>query len=71
MITYTKNVEYDFNTGDREKGVKIIEIFCLSTDTKPTADIVTGSIATEVDTGDVYLFDEASTTWNKMCSIKE
>jgi hypothetical protein len=34
------------------------EYFGLSTDTKPTDGIVTGSKFTEVDTGKVYLFDE-------------
>lgn len=36
-----------------------IEVACLSTDTKPTANIATGSILTETDTGKVYFFDEA------------
>jgi hypothetical protein len=35
-----------------------IEGFCTSQDTKPTSGIITGSKMTEVDTGDVYLFDE-------------
>lgn len=48
-----------------------VEISCLSSDTKPTANIATGSLAIEADTGDVYLFDEVGMTWNKMCSIKE
>lgn len=44
-----------------------VELFGLSTDTKPTAGIVTGSKFTEVDTGDEYLFDETSTgTWTKV-----
>ena len=42
-----------------------VEMFGLSTDTKPTALIVTGSVFVEVDTGDAYLFDEASSTWIK------
>ena len=46
---------------------KYIEAFGLSTDDKPTVNIVTGSKFTEVDTGDVYLFDETSTgTWTKV-----
>ena len=32
----------------------------LSTDTKPTAGIATGSDFTEVDTGKVFFFDEES-----------
>lgn len=45
------------------------EYFGLSTDTKPTDGIVTGSKFTEVDTGDVYLFDEeadAGDEWVKV-----
>ena len=34
----------------------------LSTDTKPT-ECATGSKFTEVDTGNVYLFDSESGTW--------
>lgn len=68
MITYVSNRIYSQIENVQKN---LVEISCLSTDTKPTEGIVTGSIATEVDTGDVYLFDEASTTWNKMCSIKE
>lgn len=43
------------------------EIFGLSTDTKPKAGLVTGSKFTEVNTGDVYLFDETGDgTWTKV-----
>ena len=43
------------------------EIYGLSTDTKPKAGLVTGSKFTEVNTGDVYLFDETgSGTWTKV-----
>lgn len=42
----------------------------LSTDTKPTGgDIVTGSLFHEVDTGDVYAYDESSETWMLNCSL--
>ena len=44
---------------------RYVSIACLSTDTKPTNDIVTGSSAIEVDTSDAYLFDEVSGTWIK------
>jgi len=48
--------------------VKYFEFAGLSTDTpKPTdSNISTGSVFTEVDTGDVYLYDEVSATWNKV-----
>lgn len=46
-----------------------VEMFGLSsTDDKPTAGIITGSKFTEVDTGDVYLFDEVSGTWAKVAA---
>lgn len=44
---------------------RYIEGYALSTDTKPTTGIITGSCIIEVDTGDVYLFNEASTAWVK------
>lgn len=66
MIRY-----FDNNKRADGAGKLMVEMACLSTDTKPTDGFATGSMAIEVDTGDVYLFDEASTTWNKMCSIKE
>lgn len=37
-----------------------------TTDEKPTAGIVTGSEFLEVDTGDVYAFDEVGGTWAKI-----
>ena len=43
--------------------LKYIEAFGLSTDTKPTSGIITGSKFTEVDTGIEYCFDEESRTW--------
>ena len=39
-----------------------IEAAGLSTDSKPTAGIVTGSVFVEVDTGDGFLFKEDDTT---------
>ena len=50
-------------------GKKYVELACLSTDTKPTAGIVTGSLALEVDTGDVYAFDEVGTQWNVIAEL--
>lgn len=48
-----------------EDGKKYIEGFCLSTDTKPTTGIITGSSLVEVDTGNAFLFDEESSTWEE------
>ena len=44
---------------------RYIEAFALSTDTKPTEGILTGSCIIEVNTGKAYLFDEASSTWKE------
>lgn len=43
-----------------------IEAAGLSTDTKPTENIITGSLFLEVDTGKVYAFDEVGGTWNQI-----
>ena len=42
------------------------DITCLSTDTKPTAGVATGSFCLEVDTLDSYFFDEDSGMWLKV-----
>lgn len=45
------------------------ELYGKSTDDKPVSGIITGSKFTEVDTGDVYLFDETSSgTWTKVAA---
>ena len=41
----------------------LMEAYGLSSDTKPTVYLVTGSKFTEVDTGIEYLFDEISGVW--------
>ena len=48
-----------------EGNKKYIEAAGLSTDSKPTANLVTGSVFVEVNTGDGYLFNEAAGTWVK------
>ena len=42
-----------------------VEIFGTSSESKPTVGIVTGSRYTEVNTGDVYLFNETASEWVK------
>lgn len=49
-----------------ESGKDYVEMAGLSTDAKPTAGLVTGSLFLEVDTGDVYAFDETTDTWNEI-----
>ncbi len=46
--------------------LRYIEASGLSTDTKPTSGIITGSTFLEADTGDVYIYDEVTGTWNKL-----
>ena len=51
-------------------GKKYIEAAGLSTDSKPTAGVVTGSLFLEVDSGDVYAFAEGdSPAWNKIAAL--
>ena len=49
-----------------------IEASGLSTDTKPTEGIITGSLFLEVDTGDIYARDEdgaAGSEWLKIAAL--
>lgn len=52
-----------------EGNKKYVEIACTPSDSKPTAGIITGSVAIEVDaTNDkinAYIFDETSGEWVK------
>lgn len=53
------------NNFDGEK--KYIEAAGLSTDTKPTANLITGSLFMEADTGKVYVYDETGAgTWTQI-----
>ena len=52
-----------------DQNMKYAEMFGKSTDSKPVTGLVTGSKFTEVDTGDVYLFDESGDgTWTKVAA---
>ena len=46
-----------------------IEAAGLSTDDKPITSLATGSLFLEVDTGDVYAFDEVSTDWTQIAAL--
>ena len=59
-ITYEKVLEYT-----DEVYVKYVEASGLSTETKPTKGIATGSVFIEVDTSDAYFFNEESGEWIK------
>ena len=48
----------DFVTTENGRAVNMMEVLCTSGDTKPTDGVATGSIAVEVDTGNVFFFNE-------------
>lgn len=48
--------------------IHYIEAACLSTDTKPSG-VATGSLCLEVNTGDVYAYDETGAQWKKICAL--
>ena len=55
-----------------ESGKKYAEIACLSTDTKPVGNLITGSLALEVDTGDIYAYNEEGASvseWGKIAAL--
>lgn len=56
--------------GNVNNNVNYIELACDSSETKPTAGIADGSIATETDTGDVYFFNEKTSAWVKQFSFQ-
>ena len=59
MITLkAKDLDYS-GTKDRVEGE------CLSTDTKPTT-YANGSVLIEMDTGDIYMFNETAGAWVKV-----
>lgn len=51
-------------------GNRYVELAGLSTDSKPTEGILTGSIFVEVDTGKVFLFNRAAGTWVEQFSFQ-
>lgn len=53
-----------------QNGKHLAEGFCLSTDTKPTNQIANGSILVEIDTGNVFFFNEDASTWVEQFSFQ-
>ena len=41
----------------------LVESACLSTDSKPTEGIANGSICIEMNTGKIFMFNEAGSAW--------
>lgn len=55
-------------TDDRlitNSGKRLIEAYGLSTDAKPTENVMTGSVFIEIDTSSAYFFDEDADEWIK------
>ena len=59
MLTVIKQEQFT-------EGKDLIQLECLSTDTKPTEEIANGSLCLELDTGDFYYFDGTDDTWKKI-----
>lgn len=49
----------------------LAEIYGTSEDDKPVAGFVTGSAFMEVDTGNIYVYNEDGETWEMMFNIKD
>lgn len=54
-----------------EDNINYVEIAGDSSETKPTTGIVDGSTFLETNTGDFYVFNEKTSTWVKMLTLKE
>ncbi len=66
MIREIKNEQITFDNAP----VSYMELAGLSSDTKPAwPNIATGSLFLEVDTGDVYAYDEAGAAWHKIAAL--
>ena len=52
-----------------QNGAQYLEFAGLSTEDKPTENLMTGSLFLEVDTGDMYAYDEEGNEWNKIASL--
>ena len=64
MVTITFDKKFSAS-GNKQYEV-VHDVRCLSTDTKPTIGITNGSTCLEIDTGDIYIFDADSQSWNAM-----
>lgn len=65
MITYLKKELYTWGR-DKSQQKQLVEIACLSTDTKPTEGIENGSLCLVIDTGEIHAFNGANSTWVKI-----
>ncbi len=56
MFTFLKATQTDEDSA-------LVEAVCLSTDSKPTSGITNGSICIEMNTGKIFMFNEAGSAW--------
>lgn len=66
MITMSKDAVFVANQNGENVTVGDVEYRGLSTDAKPTEDVINGSSFIEIDTGKVYLFDATGAEWYEM-----
>jgi len=53
----------------QDDDINYMELAGLSTTDDKPSNCCTGSLFLEVDTGDVYAYDEAGGEWNKIASL--
>ena len=53
------------NAGIVKNGRQLLDLNGLSTDNKPTGEVLNGSSFFEMDTQDAYFFDQENETWIK------
>ena len=65
MVSFNDKRTARFFIGDSGtvQSVNIADIYCLSTDEKPTENIANGSSLLEMDTSKLYFFDEENQRW--------
>ena len=59
-MAITTNKSYQYFGGEL---ITKCEVFCKSTDIKPTEGIPNGASLTEIDTGNFYFFDGEAGEW--------
>ena len=67
MVTAVKKQAVRFvpDASGALQSVDMLELYGLSTDTKPTQNVSNASCFVEMDTGSIYLFDEENAKWLK------
>lgn len=63
MVTMSKDAVFVANQNGANTLVGDVEFRGLSTDTKPTDNVINGSSFIEIDTGKIYFFDAIGVQW--------